>query len=55
MAKSRMNKIKSSGQAQEEGDAFFMSLEEAKQAIAEQYGFLQDRYERSKEGKKRPV
>ena len=55
MARSRMNKIKTSSQTQEEGDAFFMSLEEAKQAIAEQYGFLQDRYERSKEGKKRPV
>ena len=55
MARSRMNKIKTSSQTQEEGDAFFMSLEEAKQAIAEQYGFLQERYERSKEGKKRPI
>ncbi len=51
-----MNKIKSvKGYEGNSPDVFFMSLEEAKQAIIEKYDFLQDRYERSKAAKKRSV
>jgi hypothetical protein len=50
-----MNKIKTTVQTQEELTPFFMSLEEAKAAIADEYSFLQDRYERSKLARKRPA
>ena len=55
MAKSRMNKIKASAHYQEEGEPFYMSLEEAKAAIVDKYDFLQERYERSKLARKRSV
>ncbi len=50
-----MNKIKTTAHVQEEGEPFYMSLEEAKAAIVDQYEFLQDRYERSKLARKRPA
>ena len=53
MAKSRMNKIKTEYPMRDDGDAFYMSMEEAKQAITDKYTFLQDRYERSKLARKR--
>ncbi len=55
MAKSRMNKIKASVNLQDEYEPFYMSLEEAKAAIVDKYDFLQERYERSKLARKRPV
>lgn len=53
VAKSRMNKIKTEYPMRDDGDAFYMSMEEAKQAITDKYTFLQDRYERSKLARKR--
>jgi hypothetical protein len=55
VAKSRMNKIKTSVQTQDEMTPFYMSLEEAKAAIDDDYSFLQERYERSKLARKRPA
>ncbi len=52
VGKSRISKLRTQP-ASREADVFFMSLEEAKQAIADKYDFLQDRYERSKQAKKR--
>lgn len=47
MGRSRIRKIKSANtQAQSEtNDVFYMSLEEAKAAIADKYEFLAERYE----------
>jgi hypothetical protein len=47
MGKSRGQKVKST-QKKEESDVFWMSLEEAKQAISDKYEFLVDRYETRK-------
>lgn len=46
MSRSRGRKLKSLVAKQSEySDVFFMSLDEAKRAIGEQYEFLADRYE----------
>jgi hypothetical protein len=50
-----MNKIKTTVQTQEEMTPFYMSLEEAKAALSDDYDFLQERYERSKLARKRPA
>ena len=55
MSKSRMNKIKSSNSNNYSEDNFFVSLEEARASIMEQYDFLQDRYERSKLSRKKNI
>lgn len=44
MSKSRGHKVK--GLAKEREEVFWMTLDEAKQALAEQYEFLAERYER---------
>ena len=46
MGRSRGHKVKSLNLKREEGEVFWMSLEEAKAAISEKYEFLVDRYER---------
>ncbi|MBW3538312.1 hypothetical protein KY386_02360 [Candidatus Parcubacteria bacterium] len=48
MAKSRGRKVKSLSNGREGSDVFWMSLEEAKQAINDKYEFLVDRYDRRK-------
>lgn len=45
MSKSRGRKVKQASN-RAETDVFWMSLEEAKQAIADKYEFLAERYER---------
>jgi hypothetical protein len=45
VGRSRGQKVKNLGQ---EGEVFWMSLEEAKKAIGEKYEFLVERYERQK-------
>ena len=48
MGKSRIRKIRSNTaeyQQEQASDVFYMSLEEAKQAIADKYEFLAERYE----------
>ena len=48
MGKSRIRKIRSNTtqyQQDQTSDVFYMSLEEAKQAIADKYEFLAERYE----------
>ncbi len=48
MGKSRIRKIRSNMadyQQDQASDVFYMSLEEAKQAIADKYEFLAERYE----------
>ena len=48
MGKSRIRKIRSNSmeyQQDQASDVFYMSLEEAKQAIADKYEFLAERYE----------
>jgi hypothetical protein len=50
VGRSRIRKIKSNHQAQyqnqsDTADVFYMSLEEAKAAIADKYEFLAERYE----------
>ena len=45
MGQSRGRKVKNLSQ---ETEVFWMSLEEAKQAISDKYEFLVDRYERRK-------
>ena len=48
MGKSRIRKIRSNTsdyQFEQSADVFYMSLEEAKQAIADKYEFLAERYE----------
>lgn len=48
MGKSRIRKIRSNTadyQQEQSADVFYMSLEEAKQAIADKYEFLAERYE----------
>jgi len=44
MGRSRGQKVKSNDRA--EADIFWMTLEEAKSAIADKYEFLVDRYEK---------
>lgn len=44
VSNSRGSKVKSRNQKLE-GDVFWMNLEEAKQAIADKYEYLGDRYE----------
>jgi hypothetical protein len=44
MGRSRGQKVKSTDRA--EADIFWMTLEEAKQAIGDKYEFLVDQYER---------
>lgn len=46
MGASRGRKVKSIGEKAEGDEVFWMSLEEAKRAIADKYEFLVDRYER---------
>lgn len=46
VSKSRGRKIKSLGQKNQDTEVFWMSLEEAKKAIADKYEFLAERYER---------
>lgn len=46
MSKSRGRKVKTLGENRSETEVFWMSLEEAKRAIAEKYEFLAERYER---------
>lgn len=48
VAKSRGRKVKSLSNGREGSDVFWMSLEEAKQAINDKYEFLVDRYDRRK-------
>ena len=47
MGRSRIRKIKSASglDSTESNDVFYMSLEEAKRAIADKYEFLAERYE----------
>ncbi len=48
MGKSRIRKIRSNTseyQQEQAADVFYMSLEEAKKAIADKYEFLAERYE----------
>ena len=48
MGKSRIRKIRTNTadyQQDQTSDVFYMSLEEAKQAIADKYEFLAERYE----------
>ena len=47
MGRSRIRKIKSTNtqMTQDTSDVFYMSLEEAKAAIADKYEFLAERYE----------
>lgn len=48
MGKSRIRKIRSNAADYQQdltSDVFYMSLEEAKQAIADKYEFLAERYE----------
>lgn len=48
MGKSRIRKIRTNTadyQQEQTSDVFYMSLEEAKQAIADKYEFLAERYE----------
>lgn len=48
MGKSRIRKIRTNTaeyQQEQASDVFYMSLEEAKQAIADKYEFLAERYE----------
>jgi hypothetical protein len=52
MGQSRGHKVKALNQKKEEGDVFWMSLEEAKNAISDKYEFLVDRYERPRSHKK---
>ena len=46
MSKSRGRKIKTLGQNRSDTEVFWMSLDEAKRAIADRYEFLAERYER---------
>ncbi|HSX14553.1 MAG TPA: hypothetical protein VLE72_01405 [Candidatus Saccharimonadales bacterium] len=46
MSKSRGRKIKTINAGRSDSDVFWMSLEEAKRAIADKYEFLAERYER---------
>ncbi len=48
MGASRGHKIKALGQSRHDSEenVFWMSLEEAKRVIAEQYDYLADRYDR---------
>ena len=47
-----MNKLKASVIMEDVGTPFYMSLEEAKAVLVDQYDFLQERYERSKVARK---
>lgn len=46
MSKSRGRKIKATSTGRPDNEVFWMSLEEAKRAIADKYEFLAERYER---------
>lgn len=46
MSKSRGQKVKAVGADRANADVFWLSLEEAKQAIADKYEVLAERYER---------
>ena len=46
VSRSRGNKVKSLDRNQRDTEVFWMSLEEAKRAIADKYEFLAERYER---------
>ena len=46
VSKSRGRKVKALGKSQQDTEVFWMSLEEAKRAIADKYEFLAERYER---------
>jgi hypothetical protein len=50
MGQSRGSKVKRN-QKREEGDVFWMSLEEAKEAISDKYEFLVERYEQPRSKK----
>jgi len=46
VSRSRGQKVKSVGDNRSDTEVFWLSLDEARQAIAEKYEFLADRYER---------
>ena len=48
VSSSRGKRVKLVGEAEMEADVFWMSLEEAKQAISDKYEYLAERYERRK-------
>jgi len=52
VAKSRSRKIKTTPVREVESEMFYMSLEEVRRALRDDYAYLQDRHDRSKAARK---
>jgi hypothetical protein len=55
MSQSRRRRLKSINASRYDDTVFYMSLDEAKNFIAEKYDYLQERYERRNSRKPRPA
>ena len=52
VSKSRNNKIKKTPLHEMEGEMFYMSLDEVRRALRDDYAYLQERHDRSKAARK---